>query len=416
MLRQQFMRTRLPRVPTELTAIEIGEANTMKTSSVSQRTVFAVTWVPVLAFGAILTVPAFVGVLGKHYGMSGAELGRLASAEWLACIIGTYLTNNKSIYQLARWVPLICVLPILANVAGVLLVSHVPLILFHPLGAFGAGVCFGYVLKVFDASRKQERNFGIFLALFNLSELGVFQLIAYLTNKYSAAALFIVYTVLAVGALIISLAVRASITDMILPQVALTEGQRQSRPSTIILISVLSMGLSYIAFGMVWPFVQLMGVARGFSVLNVANGSSAYAVTGILGSLAAATLSPPVHRAAVFSIALCALLSSLYMLYAGASYALFFIGCSIFGFYWPFYFTLHMGIIARSDHSGRGIVLCGVAPSLGAITGSFLGGMLIQGTNYLPLARTAAALCIIGLACTLATMTGMKPVKPFEPY
>jgi len=101
------------------------------------------------------------------------------------------------------------------------------------------------------------------------------------------------------------------------------------------------------------------------------------------------------------------------MMYAAPSYRLFFIGCALFGFYWNFYLTLHLGMVARADNTGRGIVLCGVAPSIGTVIGSFLGGLLVEGTSYLSSARTGSILCIIGIACTLATMTRMKSVKVF---
>jgi predicted MFS family arabinose efflux permease len=99
------------------------------------------------------------------------------------------------------------------------------------------------------------------------------------------------------------------------------------------------------------------------------------------------------------------------MMYLGASYVLFFLGCSVFGFYWNFYLTLHLGVIARSDGTGRGIVLCGVAPSVGAIIGSFLGGTLVRGVDYQLLAWMGGMLCIIGVACAVATITRMKPAN-----
>jgi hypothetical protein len=378
-----------------------------------ERAVFAVTWISVLTMASILTIPAFVGVLGKHYGVSDASLGRLAAAELLASVAGTYLTNGRPIDELARWVLWACAAAGIANVVGVLLVSHVPLIVFHPVGAVGAGVCYGYALKVIGASGKQERHYGIFMALCSLTALGEFQLITYVTNTYTAAAMFIIYALLAIGALIISIATRASLAIIILPKSTLAAGQRQGRLSIPVLFNILAVGVSFIAYGMIWPFVQLVGVTRGFSAHEVANGLSACVVAAILGSAAAATLTPKVHRAAVLSVALCLLLSGIYMMYVGPSYALFFFGCAMFGFYWNFYLPLHLGIISRADNSGRGIVLGGLAPSIGTMIGSFLGGMLMEGTSYLPPARTGSVLCTIGVACTLATMARMKPVTAF---
>jgi len=186
------------------------------------------------------------------------------------------------------------------------------------------------------------------------------------------------------------------------------QGQRQGQPSLTILFSVFAIGISYVAYGMMWPFVQIMGVTRGLSAQYVANGLSAYAVTAILGGLAAAALPKQIHRAYVFSVSLCVLLSSIYMLYGSESYLLFCMGCALFGFYWNFYLTLHLGVIARADNTGRGIVLCGVAPSLGVIVGSYLGGMMVRGADYMPLAKMGSVLCITGIVCTLATLARMK--------
>lgn len=383
---------------------------------ISQTTVFATMWIPVLTFGALLTIPSFIEILGKHYGVDEAALGRLAAAEFLACIVGTYITNNRSVDQLAHWAPWACVLALAANIVGLALISHVPLILIHPLGALGAGISYGYALKVIDASGKQERNFGIFLATLNLCMLGAFQLIAVLTSRYTPA-IFYIYMSFAAIALVISLVTKHSIARLTQPEpivaqkLAADKKKRGRKLSATVLFSVIAIGISYVAYGIIWPFVQLVGVGRGFSPQDVANGLSAYAITGIMGGLAAAGLPPRVHRPTLLVFALLALLASIYMMYGPSPYALFFIGCAIFGFYWSFYFTLHLGIIAQADSSGRGIVLCGVAPSLGTVLGSFLGGLLINPGDYYPLAHTGTALAIVGMGCALITITRMKPVS-----
>jgi len=76
--------------------------------------------------------------------------------------------------------------------------------------------------------------------------------------------------------------------------------------------------------------------------------------------------------------------------------------------YWNFYLTLQIGLVSRADDTGRGIVLCGVAPSIGVIIGSFMGGMLVHGSTFFPLAQAGAVLCVTGIACTIASMTRMK--------
>jgi hypothetical protein len=375
------------------------------------RTVFAVTWIPVLAYGAVLTMPAFLAVLGKSYGMSSSELGSLASAEWFACIAGTYFANSRSIGELSRWVLWACAVAVAVNLAGAILAGRVALIYFHPLSTFGAGIAYGYALKVFDASRQQQRNYGIFLAVVNVSELVIFQLINYLTVAYSKAAVFVVYASLALGAVLVTAAVVKPLASLGGTEAgtASSAATRLRRPRPIVLFSVVALGVSYASFGMTWPFVQLMGVAHGLSPLEVTNGTSAYSITGIMGALAAAVLPSRINRSAVLSLALIALFASVYLLYVAPGSAWFLLGCSIFGFYWTFYCTSHVSLIAKADSTGRAIVFCGMAPSLGAIVGSFWGGRLIEGTNYLPTAEVGLALAVVGIAATLYTLAQKQP-------
>jgi hypothetical protein len=376
--------------------------------SLPPRTVLAAMCIALLAFGVILTIPAFIGVLGKHYGIPDRALGRLSGAEFLVCVAGTYLTNNRSIAELSRWVPWLCAVAGAADLMGALLVAQVPLILFHPLAAFGAGVAYGYVLKVIDASGRQQRNFGIYLALFNLTMLGEFQLIAYATEKFSTASVFFIYAAGAIGALVISSITKSTLAAApVVGKTTLEPHAAGRRPRPVVLASIFAMMIICVAYGMIWPFAQLIGAARGFEAMSIANGLSAYAVTAIAGSLMGSALPQNVNRILVFCTSLCVLLAGIYSLYMGMSYTWFFLGCAMFGLFWPFYLTLHVGIVAKADDSGRGIVLCGIAPSIGTVVGSFLGGMLVHGDNYLIQARVAAGVCVLGMICVIATVARM---------
>jgi hypothetical protein len=386
------------------------EQATDDATPIKSPTVFAVMSIVLLSFGVILTIPAFIGVLGKSYGIPAASLGRLASAEFFVCIAGTYLTNGRSIAQLALWVPILCAATVAVHVAGMLLVTHVPLIFFHPLAAFAAGVSYGYVLKVIDASGRQERNFGIFLALFNVTMLLEFQIIAYATSRYSGAAVFMVYAVATAVATTIAVLVRKGVTRSVVAvsttaSMALPAGDAVgSWPRPSIIVSVVALAAAYVGYGIIWPFLQLIGVARGFLTQAVANSLSAYAISAIGGALLAAALPVKYSRALVLPCALIALLLSIVLLFGTSTYLPFLAGCCVFGMYWSFYCATYVGLIARADTTGRGIVLCGVAPSVGTVVGSFFGGMLMHETGGWLQAGTAIAVCVGSLTCTLVTL------------
>jgi hypothetical protein len=368
---------------------------------------FAISLIPILTFGAILTMPAFISMLKTSYGLSDAALGRLASVEYLICISGTYVTNGISAQTLSRWIPWTCIASCLIDLAAFSLSSLISPIWYQPVAALGAGICYGYALKVINLSGRPERFFGLFMAVFNLGMLGEFQLITFTTARYSANSLFVIYAILAGMALLVSLFTKLSRAPSDVAAIT-NNATLTPRPAAAVVVSVLSMGLCYVAYGMIWPFVQVMGISRGFAAQEVANALSMYAITAILGGLAAGALPPTLNRHLLFGGALCVLLTSMPLMYLAPSPIGFLLGCALFGLYWNFYLTLHVGVISRGDPTGRGIVFCGMAPSLGVIFGSFLGGMIIQGNDYLPLAKIGGLLVLIGVGVAQLSMRVMK--------
>jgi len=380
---------------------------TSSAAAIAQRYVFAGMAICVTMTAGTLWMPALLGALSQGYGLGTRALSHLAFAEVLGFLLGTLFTSAKTVRELKQWVLIGCALVIGANVILLLLAPAVPFMALRPIAGLGAGLGYGYVLKVCSASARPTRSFGLFTASTSIFMILGFQVVAYLIEtratingvadadsvKSVAKIIFGIYATFAAAAAVILLTNQPPSTV----QPGQVQPQARGALSASVLICLLAVVLSFIGQGAIWAFLQTLGISHGFSVAGVANAMSALAITGIVGSLSAAALPSTVSRTAAIGSALVLLWIGLFALYAPASLAWYIAGCAIGGFYWNFTFSLILGLLARIDHTGRGPVLGGTVAGIGTAVGPLFAGLLIQGTNYRPVGWMVGAVCAAGL-------------------
>ena len=73
-------------------------------ATLSRRSLIAIIWIPVLTFGAILTIPAFLGVLRDHYGMSDgtARVDRVSTATAAGLKVIAVASTQKLAFARSR--------------------------------------------------------------------------------------------------------------------------------------------------------------------------------------------------------------------------------------------------------------------------------------------------------------------------
>lgn len=379
---------------------------------VPQRYVFAAMFICITMMTALLWIPALLGALAQGFGLGTGELSKLASAELIGFLLGTLFTSSKSAAELKRWVFAGSGLVIASNVALALFAPEAPFIALRPLAGLGAGIGFGYALKICTMSEHPTRSFGILTGSMSIMMIVGFQGIAHLIDtqatvngivnlggvKGVAKAVFGIYAGLAVVAAIVYLAFQPPLAN--LPPTS-THSKDSRLPKPLVMLALLAIVLSFAGQGGIWAFLQTLGVSHGFSVGGVANAMSTFAILGVVGSFSAASLPHHTPRWHAIGLALLVLCGGLYALYSPRSLSWYVIGCGIGGFYWNFILPLMLGLLARIDHSGRGSVLGGTMSSTGSAIGPLFAGLLIQGDNYQPVGWMAASLCLVGLVCVL---------------
>jgi hypothetical protein len=371
------------------------------------RYVYAAILFAIMMMASVLWVPSQLGALAQAYGIGPRMLGLLGSAEIGGFLLGTVVGTFPQAGRMRPWILTGGAISIAANVALILYAPALPFIVVRPVASFGSGLAFAYALKICSISDHPTRSFGIFTGLMSAWMIVGFQVVGRMlqtwtgtdavTNAQGAAhvvhLLFIGYVALAICALLVYLGNQPAIAHDRAPG----EGGRPA-VSVAFFVGLGAIGLTFIAQGSVFAFLQTLGVSRGFPVAGVANAMSAWPVFGTVGAFSAGAFPQRVPRWTLIGLASLVMLGGYVALFGSSSLLWYTVGCGIAGFYWNFILPLMLGLMARIDPTGRGSVWGGSMTSIGAMIGAGVAGMLIVGTYYTPVAWLSATLMAAGFA------------------
>jgi predicted MFS family arabinose efflux permease len=189
---------------------------------------------------------------------------------------------------------------------------------------------------------------------------------------------------------------------------------RRGLPRPTELIGLLSIGLSFIAYGAVWAFLPLLGVAHKLPASGVANATSIFAFVSLLGSIAIGSVPEHVPRWLLGGMSLILVMGGLYALYGFGTLRAYTLGCALCGFYWPFNMPLILGVLARLDTTGRASVLGGSMSTAGSALGPMIAGALIHSADYRPVGWMAAIMCAAAFGF-LMILVGRSSALKLEP-
>jgi predicted MFS family arabinose efflux permease len=334
--------------------------------------------------------------------------------ELLGFVAGTIATGFLSLGQLKRLVFLGCAIVAGVNLFMLSLATNPPIAVLRFFTGAGAGLCFGYGLKLCAQSAAPTRNFGIFTGTMSIMMIVGFQTVAHIVDARvqpgipapAATYIGIVRTVLLIyaGIAVLAAAIHAA-NQPRLPAESGGSAQGLTWPRPVVALGLAAIALAFLGQGGVWAFLQTLGVSHGFSVSGVANAMSMFAIMGVIGSFSAALMPPRLPRWVANALAFAALCIGLYVLYSPSSLAGYMVGCAITGFYWNFVLPLILGLLAKIDSSGQGSVLGGSMSSLGSGFGPVVASILIQQNNYQPVGWLVGSLCLASFLCVWCVET-----------
>ena len=166
-------------------------------------------------------------------------------------------------------------------------------------------------------------------------------------------------------------------------------------------LALAAMFAYFLAQGVVWAYLFLIGIAGGLTEQQVANGLTVSQFAGIAGALGAALTAGRYGRALPLSIGILGGAATLYFLVGQFGAAIYLIAVSIYNLAWNFTHPYLLGAMASFDRRGRVVVYAVAMQMLGLAAGPSLAASVIREGIYVNVNLLGGALFLVSAALIL---------------
>jgi predicted MFS family arabinose efflux permease len=368
----------------------------------SRRGLFAAILLGVIGPEVFIVQPGFVQGLVEHLGFDEQSAGYTASAEMFgiaATTVALTFAADRTNWRVVLALSLLVMFA--ANAACTTVADRDAFVALRFVAGLGAGGIVSLSFAAIGLTRHPDRNFG-YLIMWVLT-YGALGLLA----MPSAFDLFGMAGVLWFFALF-PLAALPVIRFMPVTgeNVAQVEKDAVDLPPGLKLLALLAMLAYFLAQGVVWAYLFLIGIAGGLGEQQVANGLMLSQFAGIAGALGAALLAHRAPRAAALSIGILGGAAMLFFLVGRFDFALFALAVSVYNLAWNFTHPFLLGSMASFDRRGRVVVHAVAMQMVGLAVGPSLAASVISDGDYVNVNALGTALFVVSLALILPPVLG----------
>ena len=166
-------------------------------------------------------------------------------------------------------------------------------------------------------------------------------------------------------------------------------------------LALAAMFAYFLAQGVVWAYLFLIGIAGGLAEQQVANGLTVSQFAGIAGALGAVVTAGRYGRAVPLTIGIVGGAATLYFLVGRFSATTYLVAVSIYNLAWNFTHPYLLGAMASFDRHGRVVVYAVAMQMLGLAVGPSLAASVIQEGIYMNVNLLGGALFLASAALIL---------------
>jgi len=367
----------------------------------SRRTLWSVFLVGVIAPEVFIVQPGFVQGLVEYVGFDVQGAGYTASAEMFGLAATTILMTF--IAHRVNWRTVILgslIVMFLANVLCTLTTDLNTFVALRFIAGLGAGSLVSLSFAIVGLTSNPDRNFGL-LIMWVLT-YGAIVLWA-LPSAYTFAGMggalwfFAIFPLLAVPFIKHLPANGESVAQVEEDAVNLTPAMK-----TMALFAMLAY---FVAQGVVWAYLFLIGLSGGLSVQEVANGLTLSQFAGIAGALLAAVMSNRFGRSLPLIVGILGGALCLYFLVGRYEFLVFALAVGIYNF-------ALLAAMASFDRRGRVVVYAVAMQMVGLAIGPGLAASMISEGDYINVNWLGAGLFVTSLALILPPV--LAQTKLFE--
>jgi MFS family permease len=334
--------------------------------------------------------PGFVQGMVQYLGYADSVAGYVASAEMWGIAATTIVLTFAAHRVNWRLVVLISLLTMVAaNVISTLVESPVAFGALRFVAGLGAGGLISLSFAAIGLTSRPDRNFG-YLIMWVLT--------------YGALGLLLmptVYSLMGLDGALWFFALFPLVTLPWLRYFPLTgENAVQVEKDAVDLAgsskssALAAMFLYFLAQGVVWAYLSLIGTAGGLTDQQVANGLTVSQFAGIAGALGAALSAGRYGRIGPLLCGILGGAATLYFLVGRFSALNYLVAVTVYNLAWNFTHPYLLGAMASFDRRGRVVVYAVAMQMLGLAIGPFLAASVIEEGYYANVNRLGAALFV----------------------
>lgn len=339
-------------------------------------------WVAILA-GVVgpevfIVQPAVVEGFVKYLGFDAVAAGYAASVEvWGIALSSILLPLFAKRVNWRTVIVLSILLMAFGNAASAFTPDHSVFLVLRLLVGIGAGGLISLSFAAVGLTANPDRNFGYMVMWVMI---------------YGALGLWLVPSAFAIGGMKLLLFFFAAFPLVVLPFVRYLPRGGESAPQsdanaielprTAKASALLAMLLYFVAQGIVWAYLFLIGTVDGLSEQQVANALTLSQFMGVLGAWVFGVCGTRIGRSRALTVSVLGGSLCLLFLTTHTTFAMFALVVCIYNFFWNVAQPALLSSMAVFDRSGRMVLAATAMQMIGLATGPALAAWIMTSGAY----------------------------------
>jgi predicted MFS family arabinose efflux permease len=367
------------------------------TRSAARQRLIAAILVGVIGPEVFIVQPGFVQGLVQNLGFDDQSAGYAASIEvWGITATTLVMTFFSHRFNWRKVITASLLVVALANAACLAVHSKEAFVALRFLAGAGAGSLISLSFTTVGLTENPDRNFGYLIMWVLLYGAVVLYLMpaAYAISGMTGALVFFAVFPLAALPLVKAFPDNGETA-------AAVEADAVNLSAPLKSLALLAMFAYFVAQGVAWAYLFLIGVAGGLTEQQVATGLTLSQVAGVAGALLPALVGHRFGRWRPLTVGIVGGAVCLLFLIGHFQYVPFAFWVCVYNFFWNMTHPFLLGSMASFDRRGRVVVLAVAAQMTGLAVGPAIGASVIAPGQFASVNYIAIAMFALSWVCIL---------------
>lgn len=344
----------------------------------SLKSLIAVIYLGIIGPAIFIVQPAFVQGLVELYYYSEKGAGYVAAAEmWgialttLAMTFFSHKINWRNILVLAT------LIMVTGNLTSIFVEGQVSFAIVRFITGIGSGVLVSLSFTIIGLTSNPDRNFGFLIMWILVYGAVGFMVMPSAYELVGMEGVLVFFALFSMSALVFIRFLPASGHEHFQPDEKSIDLSTQLK-----FIAVAAVFVYFVAQGVVWAYLFLIGTNGGSTEQEVANALTLSQFFGIAGALLAAVAGARFGRIKSLVFGICGSVISLFFLLGQVDWLIYYAAVCLFNFAWNMSHPFLLAAITTFDRTGRIVSYAVAAQMIGLAVGPALAASVISDGDY----------------------------------